>query len=212
MNATGCRWVAELSNFNFTIRYRPGKENIDAGALSRLTTVSEETMPEYTEELSSDSIGAMIQVVEAQFESDVPWSFAVPCQGSPMRTEMCTASTEPLSKEEIRKAQREDKDIELVINHLQSGVRLPAKQWRAAGPTVNGLIRGWDKLMLDDDGILWRKTAQRTQLVLPEKFRKTALEELHDKMRHQGVNRTTSLIRDHFFWPHMEQDIEHYVF
>lgn len=144
LNATGCKWVAELVNFHFTIRYQPGKENIDADALSRLTAVSEGTMSEFTEELSSDSIGAMIQVMEAQSESVSPWSFAVACQSSPMGVEMCTPSTEPLSKEEIRRAQREDKDIEPVISRLWSGVKL----------SVKGLIRGWDKLMLDEDGIL----------------------------------------------------------
>ncbi len=36
MNATGCRWVAELADFQFTIRYRPGHVNIDADTLSRL--------------------------------------------------------------------------------------------------------------------------------------------------------------------------------
>ena len=36
LNATGLRWVGELADFNFTIKYRPGKVNTDADALSRL--------------------------------------------------------------------------------------------------------------------------------------------------------------------------------
>ncbi|PFX28682.1 Retrovirus-related Pol polyprotein from transposon opus [Stylophora pistillata] len=35
-NATGYRWVAELSDFNFTVKYRPGTANRDADALSRM--------------------------------------------------------------------------------------------------------------------------------------------------------------------------------
>ena len=35
LNATGLRWVADLSNYNFDIKYRPGKSNADADALSR---------------------------------------------------------------------------------------------------------------------------------------------------------------------------------
>ncbi|CAB4009700.1 Hypothetical predicted protein, partial [Paramuricea clavata] len=31
-NATGLRWVGELADFNFTIKYRPGKVNTDADA------------------------------------------------------------------------------------------------------------------------------------------------------------------------------------
>ena len=33
LNATGLRWVRELADFTFTIRYRPGKANADADTL-----------------------------------------------------------------------------------------------------------------------------------------------------------------------------------
>ena len=36
LDATGQRWVSELSSYDFSIQYRSGKENIDADALSRL--------------------------------------------------------------------------------------------------------------------------------------------------------------------------------
>ena len=36
LNATGHRWVAELADYNFTIKYRTGKSNVDADILSRM--------------------------------------------------------------------------------------------------------------------------------------------------------------------------------
>ena len=36
LDATGQRWIASLANYNFTIKYRSGKQNIDADALSRI--------------------------------------------------------------------------------------------------------------------------------------------------------------------------------
>ena len=36
LDATGHRWLASLSAYNFDIRYRPGRANADADALSRL--------------------------------------------------------------------------------------------------------------------------------------------------------------------------------
>ena len=36
LDATGQRWVASLSNYNFCIKYRNGKNNADADSLSRL--------------------------------------------------------------------------------------------------------------------------------------------------------------------------------
>ena len=34
LSVVGQRWVNDLADFNFTIRYKPGKENIDADLLS----------------------------------------------------------------------------------------------------------------------------------------------------------------------------------
>lgn len=49
LNATGHRWVGELSDFHFDIRYRPGKSNADADTLSRCPVNLEENLGQYTE-------------------------------------------------------------------------------------------------------------------------------------------------------------------
>ena len=49
------------------------------------------------------------------------------------------------------------------------------------------------------------------QLVLPEIFRKQALQGCHDDLGHLGVGRTTDLLRDHFYWPGMFTDIIKHV-
>ena len=36
LDATGHRWVAALSNYTFSISYKPGRNNTDADALSRI--------------------------------------------------------------------------------------------------------------------------------------------------------------------------------
>ena len=41
LDATGHRWVATLSNYNFTLTYRSGNLNKDADALSRLPEATE---------------------------------------------------------------------------------------------------------------------------------------------------------------------------
>lgn len=38
LDATGHRWLAALSAFNFSIKHRPGKTNVIADTLSRLPT------------------------------------------------------------------------------------------------------------------------------------------------------------------------------
>ena len=44
LNATGLRWVNELADFHFDVRYRPGKANADADNLSRMPISFEEYM------------------------------------------------------------------------------------------------------------------------------------------------------------------------
>ena len=66
LNATGCRWVAELADFHITIKYHPGRENTDADSLSRMPVDIETMIVECTEELSSRSVQATVQSVETQ--------------------------------------------------------------------------------------------------------------------------------------------------
>lgn len=42
LNATGHRWLAALSTYDFGIQYRPGRENVDADLLSRNASTEEE--------------------------------------------------------------------------------------------------------------------------------------------------------------------------
>jgi hypothetical protein len=52
LNATGQRWVNELSAFNFTIKYLPGKVNLAADALSRMPADIEQFLIQCREEIT----------------------------------------------------------------------------------------------------------------------------------------------------------------
>lgn len=58
----------------------------------------------------------------------MPWSIAVTCQSPPTCAENSGSSPESMPKDEIRSAQKEDKDIESVTSHLLSGVKPPSKK------------------------------------------------------------------------------------
>ncbi|RXN11700.1 Retrovirus-related Pol poly from transposon [Labeo rohita] len=55
LNATGCRWVSELADFHFMIKYHSGKDNIDANSLSRMLLDTETMMEQCTGENPSDN-------------------------------------------------------------------------------------------------------------------------------------------------------------
>ena len=67
------------------------------------------------------------------------------------------------------------------------------------------------------NGLLYKKCVSNNretgylQFVLPQVFCKQVLEVCHDEVGHLGIERTTSLLKDRFYWPKMENDIEEYV-
>ncbi len=112
LNATGCRWVAELADFHFTVKYRPGRENVDADSLSRMPLDMETFMKECSEEMAYDVIGAATQAVENQNEFSVSWSMGVSATPAEISPE---TSIIPLTTEQIKHDQRTDSTVGPVI-------------------------------------------------------------------------------------------------
>ena len=46
------------------------------------------------------------------------------------------------------------------------------------------------------------------QLVLPLCYKQDVLKGLHDEVGHPGIERTTRLVREIFFWPGLSTDVE----
>ena len=111
-----------------------------------------------------------------------------------------------ISPQALRAAQEEDP--------LLQQVKQCITQHRWSGMTHSELAvfaREKGKLLIDADGVLRRQTATRKQLVLPPNLRPLILRELHKEMGHLGVERTLHLIRERFFWPHMQRHVEHHI-
>ena len=66
-------------------------------------------------------------------------------------------------------------------------------------------------LIVDEDGILRRKTGPDLQLVLPRTFHRMVARELLEEMGHLRTERVLHLARERFYWPGMKRDIEHFV-
>ena len=72
LNATGLRWVNELADFNFTIKYRQGKVNTDADTLSRIPDF-ESYMGTCTEEMLPQTRTAVTCAVNLLAEGKSNW-------------------------------------------------------------------------------------------------------------------------------------------
>lgn len=208
LNAVGHRWVGELADFHFTIKYRPGKSNADADTLSRQPLPINNHLNEYTETMLPDVVSAIWQGDKAVRDNDVSWVAALQLQSSVDDT--APEGTPVITPESVRAAQKEDAPISEVINLKKTGWKPQDKGKGQMGRETRRLIHEWNRLRLDE-GILYRQTGQRKQLVLPTKLKATVLRHLHDDMGHVGADKVIHLARERFYWPFMQRDIENYV-
>lgn len=208
LNAVGHRWVGELADFHFSIKYRPGKSNADADTLSRYPVQLSDHLSEYSETMPPEVISAIWQGDKAMRDSEVPWVAALQLNSNTNDTH--EEGTPVLSPEDIKAAQKEDAPIAEVIQLKKRGWNPNEKDKKKMTPETKRLVHEWNRLKLDK-GLLYRYTGPRKQLVLPTKLRKTVLKQLHDDMGHVGADKVIHLVRERFFWPFMQREIEDYV-
>ncbi len=133
--------MAELADFHFTIKYRPGKDNIDADSLSRMPLDIETMMEQCTEELTSDCVEATVQAIEAQ-DLTMSWTAMTSLHNPTENAE----SSETYSTDEIRQAQREDPYIGPVVQCKLAGEKPSKHLLKTLSTQSKSLLRHWDKL------------------------------------------------------------------
>ena len=208
LDATGHRWLASLSNFNFKLIYRSGKSNGDADGLSR--------RPQDTEEMFPDVVSAVCQALTVKRDNcPLAETLVITSANSVLdsvesQPDICVDSTD-FSTVDWAKEQSTDVTIDRVQKMVKSGY-LPQKPEREMeSPEVIKYFREWNKLSLCNN-ILYRSAVINgvvtQQLVLPTRFRSMVLQHLHDDVGHQGRDRTLSLVRSRFYWPGLESDVK----
>ena len=132
MDATGQRWIAALSNYNFDIKYRSGKKkkNADADGLSRMEEEEKEQNVIFPEVLRaiSQAVRATAEncpLVESVALTEDP----IDCQKDiPERVLQATSLTD----KDWRRSSRQDPTLNHAIQYLESGARKPASQIQAS--------------------------------------------------------------------------------
>ena len=191
LDATGHRWLAALASFNFDIKYRAGRNNADADALSRLPTIDTET-------------------VQAICHSSVPaYVESLTLSPSIILDDVDPRGTSTGNIIDWSRAQNLDPDVKRMIDYVRSNTK-PSRKEICSNP----LLRQFTNLKLID-GVLHRVTTTdegiKNQLVLPIAHASTVIEAMHNDMGHPGKDRTLSLIKDRFYWPGMHSDVEKWI-
>ena len=195
LDATGLRWVSELSMYDFSLKYRPGRLNQAADALSRMND---------WEVLDSDSVKAVCQGTNVTC-----YASCLAVSAAAVPDTLGRKIGESMTQEDWLKLQREDQVIKLVSEAIEAQEDLKTDLVE-----VKKLWKQRRQLELED-GILCRKRQEgntvQKQIVLPQQSRKEVLTMVHNEMGHLGRDRVLELVRRRFFWVGMKEDVEKWI-
>lgn len=209
LNAVGHRWVGELADFHFDIKYRPGKMNADADTLSRYPLKLPDHLDEHTQSLSPETVSAVWQGSKVVKDDEVPMTAVLQLSHS-REMDVPITNVASVTPEDLERAQQEDPAIGDILLKKQNGWIPNNKDKELMTPEGRRLLYEWNKLSVEN-GILYRTSGKYKQLVLPRDLKTVVLKNLHDKMGHVGADKVIHLARERFYWPFMQREIEEYV-
>uniref|UniRef100_A0A3P9MEE5 Gypsy retrotransposon integrase-like protein 1 n=1 Tax=Oryzias latipes TaxID=8090 RepID=A0A3P9MEE5_ORYLA len=189
LGATEQRWVAQLASFDYDIKYRPGKSNANADALSRNPSSTLTTQLQ-TEEMEMAPVTLAIELAPE-------------------------GSGEEVGGTEWQEIQAADADIQTVKGLLETQT-VPSKSERLALPLRARQLLQQHKRLKVRDNILCRQVINpfthesSFQIVCPSAKSHEVWKKMHEATAHAGVDRTLAGLRQRFFWPNMEREVRQF--
>ena len=210
LNATGLRWVGDLSDYNFDIKYRPGRIHYVPDCLSRYPIEFLEYMKTCTAKIDSKTALALVKNLEAK--TPVPLVAMISSIQKP-NTKNCKElfSSAKESKIDLKSYQENDENLKKIIDNVKISKKPPVESLKTETPYVKQLFHQWDKLKIDAEGGLVRRVGDHDQMVIPDQLKPVVYRELHDNLAHLSSDRCVNLARNRFYWPFMASDIEFYI-
>ena len=209
LGATEHRWVAQLASFDIEVRYRTGKSNRCADALSRCPANMsvDETATVLHLAMKCTAVPNEIGGTESL---EVSLAEITVSEGG-----LPPAVLPSYSPEQLAKMQADDP----VLGRLRE--RWSAR-WVPGQPVPNDDVPGlqawvneWPNLS-ERDGVLYRVSRDMVhghtyQLLVPEVLRTVLLRAVHDQWGHQGVGRSYGLLKSRGYWPGMNRHVREHV-
>ena len=158
LDATGQRWVAALSSYNFSLTYRSGIKNKDADGLSRKVESTMSSGVQFPEILKAISQSVSANIEDHPYMDSIAMPISEDCPVDENIPEEILQTT-ALSKQDWSKAQREGRNICLILDFIACGQRPDVKQAEALGLDKR-YIKEWDKFKIEEEKLLRCSTQQ----------------------------------------------------
>lgn len=181
------RWMEKLQQYDFKIKHRPGRQHLNADALSRRPCGD----CKHCKKLDAREEVADIRAVA--IENDEEWT-----------------------TENLRRSQQADDNIGPLLQCREVQETRPGWETVSdKSPELKALWAQWNSLRVEN-GLLkraWESTDGKhvtMQLVLPRAYVRPVLEEMHGGTSgaHLGINKTLAKVRERFYWVHCREDVE----
>ena len=178
------RWLETLGSYDFEIEHRPGRQHINADALSRFP-INEESSNE--SEDSSPAIADPAMVVRA---ADV---------------------TVGISMDEFAQSQKNDPNLLPVITCIKEGKTIPHTDTKQYSRITRYYLGKLENLKLQDE-LLMMYDYRRDQnlLIVPDNYQNKILQSFHE-LDHAGMDRTESRIKLYYFWYAIQSDVRKFI-
>ena len=196
LGAVEQRWASELAPFDFELKYRSGRSNRNADALSR------------------QHPGGPLELQGLVPGTALPTEFqrAGLQQQVPLATQATMIALPGHSLSDLQTLQTADPVIQEILGYWRQGTRPGLMERKQLSTPAVALLGQWSRLV-EREGVLYRKVfrpdgaEEFLQLVLPAALKENVLTQLHQDHGHQGVERTTELVRQRCYWPGMSAEV-----
>ena len=209
------RWGLELASCNIKFEWISGAKNKAADCLSQLVEHHEKHQknPNRTKPMLISMVKAITTRSGTRNTTLVKGTEEQP----PLKMDINTDNT-PMTKaskksKETTNSNSEDNSRDTSVKEMQSTdpfcKRIMKRLLNKTAPKHE-----LDTFFIHN-GLLYRYVSDHSKdfcaLVIPKAWRYTILVETHDKMGHQGNNRTYSLIKQQYYWKGMAKDVKDYI-
>lgn len=212
------RWIAQLDQHEFEIRFRAGRSHGNADSLSRRPCCnscrycrSKERTYSQVERDPSDATSYLSHQASANLCEP-----SLQHKGTSDPAECQSAGLTDVSLGDIREVQEEDEGIGPILQSInQKNSRPEYSEITQLSQEAKYLWSQWDHLRVQNGALQrsWESPSgvhRHRQVIIPRLLRSKVLKHYHDSTTggHLGTKKTLGKLRQRFYWPGMRSDVK----